>query len=400
MKILYYSPHPHINSFSNSGPSTHIREMVEAFKTLGHEVQLLIIGGDKPGKVNGPVLTTASGGIKNRLKKIVPAFIWETLKDRAFLQVDAKSALLLEELCVRFKPDLIYERGYYLMTSGIRVARKLNIRHILELNAPYVDEREELGGRSLFKSFALKVQLFQLENTDRIVVVSSPLKHYFEKLNSSIASKICITPNAINPKHFSNVGSSKLSVRTSLNWGLVPVIGFVGSIFPYHGVEEMIRAYKLVCDEQGIPDSRMLIVGDGMILNELKDKVKEWNLQDRIHFTGQVPFEDVKHYICEMDIAVLAGTNYYMSPIKIFEYGALGKAIIAPDQPSVRDVLSDGETALLVKHQSIPELKSAMKQLITDSDLRRELGNRFKEKVFKEHTWVKMAEKILQDTTA
>lgn len=400
MKILYYSPHPHINSYGNTGASTHIREMAEAFRVLGHEVQLLIIGGDKPGKVDGPVLTNASGGLKNRLKKFVPKLLWETLKDRALLQVDARSATVLESRCRSFKPDLIYERGYYLMTSGIRIAKKLNIRHVLELNAPYVDEREEFGGRSLFKSLALRVQLFQLQQTDRIVVVSSPLKSYFEKLNSAIASKICITPNAINPAHFAADASSSPSLRAVLSWGNVPVIGFVGSIFPYHGVEEMIKAYRMVCEEKGLPDSRMLIVGDGMILNELIEKTKEWNLQERIHFTGQVPYEDVKEYIREMDITVLAGTNYYMSPIKLFEYGALGKAIIAPDQPSVCDVLTNGENALLVAHQSIPELAAAMKRLIVDNGLRKDLGNRFREKVFREHTWVKMAERVLQDKTA
>ena len=129
-------------------------------------------------------------------------------------------------------------------------------------------------------------------------------------------------------------------------------------------------------------------------MEELKIKASLAGLNGKIHFTGSIPYKQVMNFIHCMDITVLASTNYYMSPIKIFEYGAMGKAIIAPDQPAVRDVLQEGVTGLLVKEKS-NDLTVAMLALTENITLRNQLGQAFKEKVFREHTWDFMAQKVL-----
>ena len=113
-----------------------------------------------------------------------------------------------------------------------------------------------------------------------------------------------------------------------------------------------------------------------------------------IIFTDSVRHEEVFTYIDLMDITVLPDTGYYMSPIKIFEYGAMGKAIIAPDVAPVRDVMVNGKDGILIKPE-VKELTVALEDLIKDKTKRGHLAESFKKKVDEVYVWTKMAEKIL-----
>lgn len=80
MKILYYSPHPHLKLEDNTGYGTHMREIIQAFRSLGHEVFPVIMGGicrkDTQDQDVGMKNTT-----KIKIKKYIPSILWETLKD-------------------------------------------------------------------------------------------------------------------------------------------------------------------------------------------------------------------------------------------------------------------------------------------------------------------------------
>jgi glycosyltransferase involved in cell wall biosynthesis len=87
------------------------------------------------------------------------------------------------------------------------------------------------------------------------------------------------------------------------------VIGFVGSIFPYHGVDVLIRCFaSIVQDSQ--QDLCLLIVGDGETLPALKDLAEQLKMRDQILFTGNIPHHRVMPYIQAMDICVMAKSNW------------------------------------------------------------------------------------------
>lgn len=393
MRILYFSPHPHLNLSAQSGPGTHMREMIAAFRRMGHVVETCIAGGEQEAEAKA-LVQSGQNPVKVLIKKAVPNLLWETLKDRALLQTDEQNYRKLLAHCKKFQPDLIYERGYYLMESGIKVAKELNITHFMEFNAPYVHERQELSGSSLMKARAYAAEKRQVSATNALVLVSTPLQKYFDTVVKGAAEKSIITPNAIDPQKI--VTDEKVCRKISDDLGLSgkTVVGFVGSIFPYHGVDKLIQSFADTLSSLKQKNAFLLIVGGGAILEELKVKASLLGLEGKIHFTGSVPYQMVMNYIQCMDITVLASTNYYMSPIKIFEYGALGKAIIAPDQPAVRDVLSEGETGLLLKDKA-HDLSIAIQTLIENETLRKKLGEGFQRKVYAEHTWDFMALKVI-----
>ncbi len=394
MRILYYSPHPQLNLSDKTGYGTHMREMIQAFEQAGHEVLPVIMGGLKREEQSSNK-TQKPSAIKLILKLVLPKYIWRSLKDRNLLQFDSKARSELQKKVDSFKPDLIYERAYYLQVSGVNIASRNKITHFLEVNAPYIDETFEFEqASSYYGKLALKNEELQLSLSSKVFVVSSALKDYFIKKYKNLPSdKIITTPNCVNLEKVKVNEATKKIVSDKYSLQNHSIIGFVGSIFPYHGVDVLIKAFNEVYKKN--KSVKLMIVGDGLILEELKTLSKTLEASNNIIFTGNVPYSEVFSYIDLMDVTVLATTEWYCSPIKLFEYGALGKAIVAPDTQSVRDVIEDGKDGILVKNNN-SFLSDALIKLIENRMAREEMGLSFKKKIENKYTWIKNAEFVLK----
>jgi glycosyltransferase involved in cell wall biosynthesis len=393
MRILYYSAHPHLRSDSPSGPSTHIREMIRAWQRAGHEVRVVIAGEVFGTAASAPAYGSGKPGLKNRIKSLVPKLLWETLKDIRLLRFDRKAGVTLRAAIDEFKPDFIYERGYYMLTSGVEQATIADIPILLEMNARYPEERVYMEGRSLLGGKALAREAEQMRKASGLVVVSSALEAEYLTEYPFLKGKILITPNAVNPGDIRPTAEEITKAKRTHN---LPddavIVGFVGSIFPYHGVDKLLSGFEKL---NTAVKTHLLIVGGGMIIKDLKESFA--HLSDRVTFTGAVPYSEVYPLIANMDICVLPDSRDYCSPIKIFEYGALNKAVISIGTTAVRDVMIDGETGLLISNEQ--ELIEAMKRLAENPALRTAIGEKFGQKVREQHTWDAMARLVL-DTFA
>ena len=394
MKILYYSPHPHLNLTDKTGYGTHMREMIQAFRDLGHEVLPVINGGTEPRTQGNKDSKSKPGLLKRAIKAVVPKYIWRTIKDKRLLDHDQKAEIELGKIVDSFKPDLIYERAYYLTISGVNVAAGKKIRYFLEINAPYIEETAEFEGtNSFFTGLAKKNEELQLKWSDRSFVVSSALKdHFLKKYPAIPSSGIVVTPNCVDPAKVKVDHGIRKKVLEKYDLKDNKVIGFVGSIFPYHGVDILIEAFNEVYKQNR--NTKLLIVGDGLILEDLKSLAHKLEASANIIFTGNVPYSQVFSYIDVMDITVLAATEWYCSPIKLFEYGALGKAIVAPDTQSVKDVMEHDKDGILVKPGK-EFLAGALLDLINNKTKMESVGISFRNKIENKYTWIKNAGYVL-----
>lgn len=391
MKILYYSSHPHLKLASPSGYGTHMREMIAAFEGLGHLVKPLIMGGTSLN--NNDLKIKSRSAWKKVVADFIPSYFWESTKDYRLLNFDKFASKVLEKEVESFQPDIIYERATFLQTSGIDVARRFGIKHILEVNAPYVEERKVLEGNSFFLKKGMEAEEYMLNRSDKVVVVSSALKQYFSGTYQLKEDKFLVTPNAIN-QSLLNFNPAKVEqIKAKLGLSGKTVIGFVGSVFPWHGLELLIESFHRLVKERK-ENIHLLIVGDGETIPLLKKKVEELGIELKVTFTGSVQHAAVFKYIQLMDICVMAKSNWYGSPVKIFEYGAMGKPVIAPDNVPVRDVMQNKKTGLLTE-PSVESLSAAIKLYIEDESLRLNCAKNFKKKVLSEHTWFDNAKKVL-----
>ncbi len=384
MKLLYYSPHPRLSANAHTGYGTHMREMIAAFRAMGIEVKT-IIAGDLD--ADSKALSTAPSNSKNRLRRFMPSLVWETLKDLKLMRFDTTMQQTLLDAIASFKPDVVYERVAYLQSSGVRACAKEGIRHIAEINAPFPEERIAFSGRSMMLAVAKRAEREIISGSMAISVVSTALAEYIEKQVPGASAKTVVVSNCINPSDLQFDESTVQNLRTELRLGGVPVIGFVGSVFPYHGVDILIDAFtKLVVD------ARLLIVGDGASIPELKERASQLGNQQKVIFTGSIPHSEIYAYIELMDICCMAKSNWYGSPVKIFEYGLAGKAVIAPDVKPVRDVM-DHRNAMIVT-PDVPSVFAAINTLIGNKSLRTNLATAWHQRVMDRHTWEAAAKTI------
>ncbi len=390
MKILYYSPHPHLHLEAPTGYGTHMREMINAWRNMGIEVRTLIAGNAAAGKFNAPTVGKSVRGIK----KFIPSKVWESLKDLQLIRFDSQMEKRLENAISEFQPDLIYERAAYLQNSGTKIAKRTSTKHVVEFNAPYPLERVALSGKSFLTRTARDNERQILIQADHLVVVSTALKDHFEKVLSGVSAKILVVPNCVNPAKVNHTPEEVAHLKNLYGLQDQLVIGFVGSIFPYHGVDMLIHAFA---QSKNRRLARLLIVGDGYTLPDLKALAKKLGVLSEVVFTGSVPHREVYMHIDAMDICCLSRNDWYMSPVKLFEYGLMKKPVVASKTSSVRDVMTTGD-ALLVE-ENIEDFSNALDRLLADSILREKLAKNWHQKVMDNHTWDIAARKIL-DTCA
>lgn len=224
-----------------------------------------------------------------------------------------------------------------------------------------------------------KVERNLLNTSDLIICITERLKKEILTIFQIDSQKIHVIPNAIRDDWL-NIKNEKEEY-----------IFYAGSLKKWKGVDILIKAMKY------LPEEKLLIVGNGEEFNHLQNIVKEENLQDRIKFLGYVPHAEIPKFLSKAKIFVLPNVeedaSVFTSPLKLFEYMAVGKPIVASDIPNFREILKHEENAYLVKPKDPVVLAESIKKVLYDEKLRRKISLKAKEEV-KKYTYSIRAQKI------
>jgi len=387
MKILFYSPHPTLYLEAPTGYGSHMRGMIHGFQEEGHTVDVLIMG-------KAPIQNSSSpqsSGLKSFAKIFIPKILWRTLKEFQQIRFDKHAAKELQKAIEFHQPDIVYERSAWMSNGSADVLSNFNIKHIVEINAPFEEEVKSFENAHSFLASTGKNKLKNLlQSADLVLPITSSLHKYLVERYQLNTNKCVVVPNAIDKQEIQINESRVASINKQFNLSEVTVLGFVGSIFPYHGVDRLIRGVSKL----NYTDISILIVGDGYLIPELKKLANELGISSRVHFTRSVPKEDIYNYIAAMDILTLPNTEWYCSPVKLFEYGAFGKTILAVNEAGVSDVMSNEEGLMFENNDSA--FQDALLAAITDVDALKIKAKTFQQKVFEKHTWRANAQKVIQ----
>lgn len=282
--------------------------------------------------------------------------------------------------------SFVLERLSLFSFAGLQFARHRKLPYLLEVNSPLSFEHDKHRGLVL-KDFALSIESFLISEADRVVAVSPAIRDYAISCGAKL-EHILVLPNASNESFFeipeySNRGSSPFT------------IGFVGSLKPWHGLHDLMQSYNIITKKTS--NCRLLIVGDGPERLSLENEAKKQGFSTQIEWTGEVQHDKIPDLLMEMDVAVAPYPpikNFYFSPLKIAEYMASGRAIVASRVGHLPKMLTDGETALLYKPGDIDGLVRQILTLKADPALREKLGRNAKIAA-KKDTWVNNAKQIL-----
>lgn len=295
-------------------------------------------------------------------------------------------------------PDFIYQRYGRFSWAGVEASLRTARPLFLEYNGSEVwvgRYWDRVGMLDLLERY----EHLNLKAAARIFVVSEVERRNLLRAGVS-EEKIVVNPNGVDTDHF-RPDSGGTCVREEL--GIErdeTLVGFVGTFGPWHGVLALAEAIKLIATQQEAR-VRFLLVGSGVLREEVERRLREAGADHQVISTGAVAHERVPALLDACDVLTSPHvpledrSEFFGSPTKLFEYMAMGKGIVASRLGQIGDVLTNEETALLVEPGDARALSEAILRLAQSRALREKLGAAARRAAIERHTWMHNAERVL-----
>lgn len=270
----------------------------------------------------------------------------------------------------------VWQHHDFFFTLGSRLARAADLPLVQFVDAPHVWEARRWGvSRSMWGRVLERAgEVPQLKEADLVVCVSEGVAEAVQEIVGR-TTRVVVTPCTADPLFFSD-STEREAVRQRLGFADSDVIvGWTGSFRRFHAVEQLINAFAQI-DELG-HGVELVLIGDGPDRQRLEELASRSPASDAITFTGQIPYSQMRDHVAALDVAVLTAredAEFHYSPLKLREYRASGRAIIAPHVGQVAATLTDGGDALLYPAGDINLLSAHIQSLASDAALRARLG--------------------------
>jgi glycosyltransferase involved in cell wall biosynthesis len=171
------------------------------------------------------------------------------------------------------------------------------------------------------------------------------------------------------------------------------VVGFAGWFVPWHRLDILVAQFAALTTERA--DLRLMLVGDGPMREGIEAQAAALGIRDRLILPGPVPHAEMPKYLAAMDICTIPHSNAYRSPIKLFEYMAGGRPVVAPSTEPIALVLRHAENGLLFTPEDGDDLRTQLATLVHDPELRARIGKQASADVRQKHTWTQNARELL-----
>ena len=388
-EIAYLIPNP-ASLGSGGGAISHIRGFLHGLKAAGITCRVF----------SGTAL--AQDAFENELVAAVPRpyFFWGAV----MLSYNLVFAQGTQRYLASSPPRFLYQRHFAFSIAGALLSRRLKVPLILEYNGSEVWIADHWDPNPL-RSWIRLCEEVSLRCAARIVVVSEVLRQ--ELLARGIqADRIRVNPNAVNPDYF-YPGRGRVQGRRNLDVAPGEVlIGFVGSFSLWHGIDILRQTIvRLLSDDQRDQRCRLrfVLIGEGLLHGEMRSALAAHEKEGKVIFTGPLPSDKVAEYLDASDILVSPhipmpdGSRFFGSPTKLFEYMAMGKAIVASRLEQLAEVLEHDRTGWLVTPGDVEELAEAILSLASNPEKREALGMAARRAAVERHSWARNVSWALSD---
>lgn len=366
MRIAYVSVDPGIPVFGTKGASVHIQEVVREFRARGHHVTVYAtrIGEHVPEDLAG--LDVVHVGVA----KGDPA-----ARERA----QRTASDMIARQVIDGGADLVYERYSLFSTALARVGPSLGARTVLEVNAPLIEEQRR--HRDLVDApFAWAALRAQVKAASATVCVSDPVRAWVRRHTDG--GRVHTVANG--------VGVQRIAPQPESNGA--PVVTFVGTLKPWHGVSDLVEAAALA----HVP-WRLRIIGDGPERGALEGLAARLGVE--VEFRGAVAPAEIPRHLAGSAVGVApypaspADGDQYFSPLKVYEYLAAGLPVVASAVGQLPAIL-DGD-GVLVPPSDPAALAGALDGLAADPALRSRMGRLARAHAVERHSWAGVVDRIL-----
>ncbi|MEO1451334.1 MAG: glycosyltransferase [Bacteroidota bacterium] len=263
---------------------------------------------------------------------------------------------LLEKLKAQPAPSAILEFYSYGSRLGAELAQHWGCPLYVLYDGPIVEEYAFFQHRKPIPFRRVQsAQILTLKQADKIIVYSKPMREYVVNLAG--------LPDDSHIQIHQNVDFSRLEFDRRKE-AMPPInIGFVGSFLPWHRVDLLLEAFSRLKGE-GLP-VRLLLVGYGMEWEKMKALVDQSPYKADIEMPGFLDGEKLFAIKQRIHVGVMPSSNWYGAPNKLFEYGAMNIACVAPSTPTIADIFTPSEVGMFDNHDG-EGLYQALRELCMD----------------------------------
>lgn len=369
-----------------AGPKSHILGFIGAFRQLGWEVRPFIVGDRMPTGWVAP-------GSEQKLRR---GLFTRAAADLVRLVLAHRNQRVAWE---EIGPvDWVYERFGVFQSLG-RDFQRRGIPWILETNGPFFYEAKMERRSIALSPVARRLEIQAYRDCDVLVCITKPLRDILVREAGVREDKIVLVPNGVDTQRFDPAKAD------GSRYFDLPTIGFVGSLIAWQGLDRLITAMAEL-KQQGT-DWALVVAGDGPERAAWEKLVRDKGLGDRVVFLGNVPWDQVPLVLGRIDVGYsgqvpLKIGSMYHSPLKLYEYLAMGKPVVAAAYEDAVRVVEPGETGYLFSPESMGELKEALREAYRQRNRWGDMGIKARRNILSYHGWevrvthlIKEVERIL-----
>jgi glycosyltransferase involved in cell wall biosynthesis len=356
------------------GASLHMQAIASALAAMGNDVMLIGVAGHgaPPGGIDAVVVRHPgwSKGIRRELRKL--ATVERVVREA-------------REPLARFAPKVVYERLALFGTAGRRLAAATRAVHVVEVNALLAEEEAQWRGLKL-TGLARRRERSVLRAAHLRVAVSDEVAAAVEAAAPSRPT--VVLPNGFDGRMFERL-PTRHEARRFLGLPLDrPVVGFAGSLRPWHGLEDAVSALA------DLPTVFLAVAGEGEVRTGLERRAQQLGVAERVLWVGQLPHQLIPGFLAALDAAILpypALPGFAFSPLKLYEYLAAGTPVVASDLGQIRTALEAGRWGALVRPGDPAALAAGIRQVLEDPIQAGRIAADARRMAFQEHSWERRA---------
>jgi glycosyltransferase involved in cell wall biosynthesis len=299
----------------------------------------------------------------------------------------------------RFRPDVVMERYYNFAGAGVLLAHRNGLPVLLEVNAPMTDPAGSLKSRldrlllGVMRRWAVRQAMWSRAIVTPLSTTVPPEVPRERIHELPWGANVERFDPRLREEHPERVAELRRELGIAAEG---PVAVFLGSFRHWHGVRHFALAARQLIE--GASGLSFLAIGGGPELPALEDEVRRWALpKGRLVFAGSRPHDAVPQMLAVGDIGVapfdvaahepLREYGFYWSPLKVFEYMAMGLPVVTIDIPPLNEIVRHGREGLLYPTGDVGALAAALKELERDGELRRAMGRSARERVVERYSW-------------
>ena len=302
---------------------------------------------------------------------------------------------------LRERPDLVYTRSGQAIFALI-LAKIFRIPIIVEINGLSIEELRMATGISwIYKSISYAKSFLDGKSfkfAEYLVVVSPKIKKILEVDYKIDPMKISVIENGANTELFRPMDTTEARRKLKLN-ETHNYICFVGALYNWQGVEYLIKASPYIIKE--CPQSFFLVIGDGPELKSLISLANLLGVSDRFIFTRAKPYSSIPLYINASDLCVAPfirkrNIKAGFSAIKLYEYLACGKPVVASDIDEVLKLLVESKSGICISPENPYRLANGVVNLLNDPKSRERMGINGRRYAVENCSWENVAVKVFE----